>query len=309
MARRLRIQYEGAIYHVINRGNYRREVFESAGAAQAFLGVLGEACEGHRWRVHAYVVMRNHYHLVVETPEPNLVEGMHWLQSTFAARFNRFRSERGHLFQGRYQALLVEEGAAVLRVANYIHLNPVRAGIVPAEQVAAFRWSSLRPLVKIPRPSWLTGQAMLSQLGWEDGPKGWSSYIDYLIALAGDRGAQEVQQFGEMSRGWAIGTAGWRKAVAKDHAHLALSVGVRHDELRELKEARQAAVLESALREAGKGADDVAGDPKGAPWKIAVAARLRAEAGAPHSWIASELNMGSPSSVRVYLSTAKKFNN
>jgi REP element-mobilizing transposase RayT len=105
MARRLRIQYPGAIYHVINRGNYRRDLFTSPGEAQAFLATVKEAKERMGWHVHAYVLMRNHYHLAIETPEPNLVQGMHWLQTTWSSRFNRFRSESGHLFQGRYRAL------------------------------------------------------------------------------------------------------------------------------------------------------------------------------------------------------------
>jgi REP element-mobilizing transposase RayT len=161
MARRLRVQYEGAIYHVINRGNYRRDVFESAGTAKTFESTLAEACEHYRWRLHAYVIMRNRYHLALETPEGNLVEGMHWLQSTFATRFNRLRSERGHLFQGRYQALLVEDEAALTRVVDYIHLNPVRAAIVPVEQLSAFRWSSLARFLKPDRPAWLVAEDWL----------------------------------------------------------------------------------------------------------------------------------------------------
>ncbi|HEY0946779.1 MAG TPA: transposase [Opitutaceae bacterium] len=306
MARKLRIQYEGAIYHVINRGNYRRDVFESVGAAQAFLEVLGEACTQHRWKLHAYVVMRNHYHLAVETPEPNLIEGMHWLQSTFATRFNRFRNERGHLFQGRYQALLVENAAAVLRVTNYIHLNPVRAKVVPTEHVAAFRWSSLPRLVKAGRPSWLVAKDLLEQLCLTDTPEGWRSYVDYLITVSGDPAEQERQGFGEMSRGWAIGTAGWRRAIARDHAHLALSAGIESDELREIKAVRYVEMLERILLEAGKTPAELQADAHGAPWKIAAASRLRLEVGAPYPWIATALNMGSPSSVRVYLSAARR---
>ena len=104
MAPRLRIQYEGALYHVINRGNFQHDAFQSAGAAKAFVATLGEACERHAWRVHAYVVMRNHYHVARETPLANLVDGMHWLQRKFSSRFLRFRRLRGHVFQGRYQA-------------------------------------------------------------------------------------------------------------------------------------------------------------------------------------------------------------
>ena len=96
MARKLRIEYEGALYHVLNRGNYRRDVFETAGAAQAFVAVMEDASARYGWNVHAYALMRNHYHLAIETPTANLVDGMHWLQSTIATRFNRFRNERGH---------------------------------------------------------------------------------------------------------------------------------------------------------------------------------------------------------------------
>ena len=139
MARKLRIQYEGALYHVINRGNYRRDVFGTVGAAQAFEKAVGEACEWQGWRLHAYVVMSNHYHLAIETPRANLVEGMHWLQSTFATRFNRLRQARGHLFQGRYQAVLIEDAAALARVVDYIHLNPVRAGLTSPATLAGYR--------------------------------------------------------------------------------------------------------------------------------------------------------------------------
>jgi len=99
MARRIRVEYEGALYHVINRGNYRRDVFATPGAAAAFETTLGEACARHAWLVHAYVVMGNHYHVALETPRPNLVDGMHWLQSTFATRFNRYRAERNRTGQ------------------------------------------------------------------------------------------------------------------------------------------------------------------------------------------------------------------
>ncbi len=103
MARKLRMEYPGALYHVYSQGNYRDYVFREEGARKAFLTCLEEACKRSRWVLHAYVLMGNHYHLALETPRGNLVEGMKWLQATFANRFNRFRSENGHVFQGRYQ--------------------------------------------------------------------------------------------------------------------------------------------------------------------------------------------------------------
>jgi len=110
MARKLRLEFPGAIYHVINRGNYRGFVFRTEGAKRAFVDCLFAACVRSEWRLHAFVVTGNHYHLALETPRGNLVAGMQWLQSTFANRFNKLRGEHGHLFQGRYKSLLVEEG-------------------------------------------------------------------------------------------------------------------------------------------------------------------------------------------------------
>ena len=174
MPRKPRIQFEGAIYHVINRGNYRRDVFETGSTAQAFEQCLYEACEQSQWQVHAYTLMRNHYHLAVATPRGNLVEGMHWLQSTFATRFNRLRQERGHLFQSRYQAILVQPGPHLARVVNYIHLNPVSAGIVPVAQLAQFRWSSYRRFLQAGRPPFLVCADWLEELGGlRDTPAGW----------------------------------------------------------------------------------------------------------------------------------------
>ena len=98
MPRKARIEYPGAVYHVINRGNYRRELFMVAGSAGAFEHVLFDACARFGWRLYAYVLMSNHYHLCFKTVDANLVVGMQWLQSTFANRFNRFVQERGHVF-------------------------------------------------------------------------------------------------------------------------------------------------------------------------------------------------------------------
>src|SRR5476651_1300545 len=165
MARKLRLEYAGACYHVINRGNYRRDLFAGKGAAESFQGCLFEAAARFGWRVHAFVIMRNHFHLALETPEPNLSEGMQWLQATWAARFNRFRGEAGRPFQGRYKALHVEPGPALAQVAHYIHLNPVRAKIVSAEKVREFRWSSLPLLVAKHRPRGLDGGTVLKESG------------------------------------------------------------------------------------------------------------------------------------------------
>ncbi len=282
-------------------GNYRHAIFETVGAAGAFEAVLGEACERFGWSLHAYAIMRNHFHLALETPQPNLVDGMHWLQSTYATRFNRFRSEHGHLFQGRYQSLLVQDAAALLRLINYIHLNPVRAGIVPAEQVAAYRWSSLMQFIKGPRLPRLTATDWLNQLRLPDTAEGWSQYVKCLIELGSDTEEQRRQGFGRFAHGWAIGTHAWLKEVALEHTHLAVTAGIAGEELREIREAAWRRSLDAALQDRSKTQTDIARDPKKARWKIEIATQLRRESAAPYRWIATALNMGNHDSLRVYV--------
>jgi putative transposase len=293
---------------VINRGNYRRDVFETGAAAQAFEKCLFEACEHAGWRVHAWTLMRNHYHLAVETPRANLVEGMHWLQSTFAVRFNRFRQERGHLFQSRYQAILVEPGPHVARVVNYIHLNPVRAGIVPVEQLAQFRWSSYRRFVRGERPEFLVCDDWLNDLGGiTDTAEGWRRYGDYLVWLATDQEEQKRQAFDQLSKGWAFGGPEWRKAVAKDHGEVLAAAELQGDELEELRQAVWTRALERLLAAERKTREDARDDWCGAPWKVAIASELRRTTTATNRWLAAELSMGkSGSSVSVFVSRARK---
>ncbi|MBK8856276.1 MAG: transposase [Opitutaceae bacterium] len=307
MARKPRLQFEGAIYHVINRGNYRRDIFETAGAAQAFEQCLFEACAQAGWRLYAYAIMRNHFHLAVETPRANLVEGMHWLQSTFAIRFNRFRDERGHLFQSRYRAILVEGGPHLARVVNYIHLNPLRAGIVSLEQLAQFRWCSYRRFLRGERPEFLVCEEWLLNLGGlTDSREGWQRYQDYLGWLTADAEEQKRQAFDKMCSGWAIGSDGWRKALAKDHAETVTLSALRGPEVRELKEAAWAAVLDQLLAERRKTRREIEADGRTAAWKVGLALRMRESTTATNEWIAGALGMGKGSSLSVYLSKERE---
>ena len=143
MPRPLRIEYAGACFHVINRGNYRRNLFTGSGAAATFERTLAEAAERFHWRIHAYVVMSNHFHLAVQIAEPNLSDGMKWLQGTWIRRYNSLRRLVGRPFQGRYKALLVEPGHAFAQVCHYIHLNPVRARLVSPAQAVKYATGSL----------------------------------------------------------------------------------------------------------------------------------------------------------------------
>jgi REP element-mobilizing transposase RayT len=167
MPRKIRVEYEGAIYHVMNRGDRRELIFLDDQDRETFLATLGEACAKTGWQVHALCLMPNHFHLVVETPQPNLVAGMKWLLGTYTSRFNRRHKLFGHLFSGRYKALIVDgSGNGYLKtVCDYVHLNPARAKLLPPEQpLAAYRWSSWPEYLKSPRkrPAWLRVDRLLA---------------------------------------------------------------------------------------------------------------------------------------------------
>jgi putative transposase len=128
-SRPIRIEYAHAVYHIMARGNQGQQIYTDDGDRKMWLATLVEARRRTGWRIHAWALMGNHYHLLVETPEPNLVSGMKWLQGTYTQRFNARHRQRGHLFQGRYRAVPVdvEEPEYFQTVSTYIHLNPARA--------------------------------------------------------------------------------------------------------------------------------------------------------------------------------------
>ena len=310
MSRRPRIQFPGAIYHVFSRGNYRQNIFEDEGAANAFEQCLFEACDIAAWRLHAFVVMRNHFHLALETPRGNLAKGMHWLQSTFSKRFNNFRREHGHLFQSRYRALLVQPGFALACVVNYIHLNPARAHILPADQLMQFRHSSYRLFAIGQQPPFLICIDWLRALGFDDTKPGWASYRDYLVWLAADQTEQKRQSFEKLISGWAIGTKNWQDEILRTNQDRPNSDRIESSTERDLQEALWSRMLTDLLSAAGRNRDEVRTHKKGAPWKIGVAAELRRRTSATNAWIARELCMGSPQSLSVYLSKAgRQFKN
>lgn len=140
MARPLRIEYPGAFYHVINRGNNQENIFKNDRDKEKFLEYIEKAAERFSIIIHTYCLMSNHYHLLVETPEPNLSVAMQWINVSYATYFNRKQDRHGHLFQGRFKAILVDADAYLKHLSRYIHLNPVRAKMVstPSEYV----WSS-----------------------------------------------------------------------------------------------------------------------------------------------------------------------
>lgn len=142
MARPLRIEYPGAVYHVTSRGNAREAIFLSDADRRKFLDVLADTVEKYNWLCHAFCLLDNHYHLVVETPDPNLSLGMRQLNGVYTQSFNRIHQKVGHVFQGRYKAILVEKESHLLELCRYVVLNPVRAGMVSRPD--EWKWSSYK---------------------------------------------------------------------------------------------------------------------------------------------------------------------
>src|ERR1041384_4386294 len=153
----------------MNRGDRREPIFLDDADRKRFLETLHEACVKTEWEVHAYCLMANHFHLVLETPQANLVAGMKWFLGTFTSRFNRRHKLYGHLFSGRYKALIVDgSGKGYLRtVCDYVHLNPVRAKVITPEQsLRAYPWSSYGEYLKPPsqRQAWLRVDRLLGEM-------------------------------------------------------------------------------------------------------------------------------------------------
>lgn len=140
MARPLRIEFPGAVYHVTSRGNEKRSIFLADEDRKSFLSLLGEVNARYHWVCHAYCLMDNHYHLLVETPEGNLSIGMRQLNGVYTQAFNRRHGRVGHLFQGRFKAILIEKDSHLLEACRYVVLNPVRGAVV--EHPEQWRWSS-----------------------------------------------------------------------------------------------------------------------------------------------------------------------
>ena len=286
---------EGAYYHVINRGNYRRDIFGDEGAKQAFLACLEEACEKSGWVVHAWCVMSNHYHLALETPRANLVQGMKWLQTTFAARFNRYRTENGHLFQGRYKSLYVEAGPGLGALCHYIHLNPVRAKLCGVAQLGHWPWTSFSWLQDPRRRAlWYQPAVALAQAGnLADNSEGRQAYGTFLEWVTANGHAQRQLGFEKMSKGWVIGSAAFKKGLIGEHREKIARKNLQDPEWQEAQDAFLQTMLRGLLRSAKKTETDAKADRKGAAWKVELAGKMKEQTTATNRWLTARLHLGS----------------
>jgi putative transposase len=307
MARPLRLEFAGGLYHVINRGNYRRNLFTGPGAAAAFERALGEAAERFGWRVHAYVVMSNHFHVAVELSEPNLSMGMKWLQGTWIRRSNGFQRLVGRPFQGRYKALLVEPGEAWARVCHYIHLNPVRAGLVSGAQADRYPGSSLPKFGSSARPAWLEPATVLAAAGsLPDTKAGWRRYGQYLEYLACDQTVQAELVAAKLSRGWCVGSADFQQKLRTQAARKGWDLarerfaGLEPAHAEAERERMWEERLQTLARAAGV---DLGKLPpkKSADEKVGLAAALKTSTSVSNGWLARRLSMGAPASASQFV--------
>ena len=309
MARQVRIEYAGAAYHVMGRGNQGRAIYADDRDRQRWLETLGEACEQTGWRIHAYVMMGNHYHLLLETPEANLVAGMKWLQSTYTQRYNGRHKVFGHLFQGRYKALVVDgqEGNYWGVVSTYIHLNPARAKLISVgqERLSRYRWSSYPFYLKgvLPRPGWLVTGRVMGNLGL--GPEereGYAAYMEGRVIEWGIKAGRTAlnEQWKRIRRGWYLGDDGFRGRMLK---YVKETLGKGRPTTYS-GEAKRAHGQEDARRLLGLGLAALkVGDrqlqdgAKGMPEKQALAWWLCQKTTVARRWVCERLGMGDESRV------------
>lgn len=295
MPRKLRVEFPGAVYHVMNRGDRREAIVRDAKDRERCLETLAEACSKTGWQVHAFCLMPNHFHLVVETPQPNLVAGMKWFLGTYTGRFNRRHKLSGHLFGGRYKSLLVGGQGGYLRaVSEYVHLNPVRAKLLGAEEpLRAWPWSSfpeyLRPAAQ--RPAWLRVDRVLGECGIpKDSPAGRRAFEQLVEARRRQNMAEEWKP---IWRGWCFGDDQFRRELLE---RVSAQAGRHHygEELRESAELKAQRLVADELRQRGWEEGDLATRRKGDPAKVAMAQRLRRETTMTLAWVAQRLQMGAP---------------
>ncbi|KAB0672194.1 hypothetical protein F6V30_06415 [Oryzomonas sagensis] len=241
MARSLRIEYPGAFYHVTSRGNERKDIFKSQRDREKFLDYLESSVERYGAIIHTYCLMSNHYHLLLETPAGNLSQIMHHINGAYTTYFNTKRKRAGHLFQGRYKALLVEFDEYAQELSRYIHLNPVRVGMVARPE--EYRWSSYQCYTgQASAPAWLQTKVILEYFGKREAEskKKYRGFVESLLGKEYDNPARSV------SGTTVLGTPGFLEKITA--AHLAgKDVDRSVPEIRRLKASPEPAeIIEAA---------------------------------------------------------------
>jgi putative transposase len=306
MPRSIRIEYDGAVYHVMCRGDHYGAIFKDDEDRKTFLLTLGQACERAGWVIHSYVLMSNHYHLLLETPCGGLVDGMRWFQTTYTARYNSRHHQCGHLFQGRYKAILLDssEPRYFRTVSEYIHLNPARAMLLDKQnpQLGMYPWSSYPAIIgKIKSPSWLYSQRVLDG----QGPAGmtqreYQAYMDERVHFVLHNKDESDGEWKEIRKGWFLGDKSFREKLMER-----IGETIRNNkresysgEGRKAHDEREAErLLNKALVTLGVSLDDVVGWKTTDMRKQAIVWLIRSSTVVKSDWLCQRLGMKHRSNV------------
>ncbi len=302
----MRHQYAGGVYHVMARGDGGKTIFESDEDAKSFLFRLSQVCGSHGWRVHAWVLMKNHFHLLLETPEPNLVTGMKYLLGTFSQGWNSRRARRGHVFQGRYKSVPVSaevESPYYFRiVADYIHLNPARSKVAGGKQgkLVSYKWSSLQDYARGKGANWLVLDRVLGAFELAKDGRGRRAYVEWLEKRAANDGGEiDGEAMKSLKRGWYLGeptfadklrelvSKGKSKELGRDRVARAHSRAEALVLLRKCLEAQDLDSKFETLRKLRKG------DFR----KVLTAVLLRKHTSVSNGWLVERLEMGHPNAL------------
>lgn len=295
MARALRVEYGGAIYHVMNRGDRREEIVRDDEDRTGFVSVLEQACGKTGWQLHAWCLMSNHFHLVVETPRANLSAGMKWFLGTYTQRYNARHHLRGHVFGGRYKGSLVDgRGGPYLRtVCDYVHLNPARAGLVGTnERLENYQWGSYPQYLRVARkrPAWLRVERVMGEHGIQrDSVAG---RREFALATESVRGQElDGEILKRIRRGWQFGGDDFVEWLV-EKVSISAGEGHRLREREETEEAKGERIVREEMERRGWTEEELARLRKGDPEKVEIAARLRRESAVTLKWVAQRLKMG-----------------
>lgn len=309
------------------RGNRGAKVFGDERDRNIYLDTLGEAIERTGWHVHAWVLMSTHYHLLVETPEPNLVDGMKWFQGTFTQRHNSSHGNWGHLFQGRYKAKVIDDDdpSYFRRAANYIHLNPAAAGLLDRREtdLAQYAWSSYPEYLKPPskRISWLyVDRVLLCHKIVADTAKGRKAFeaamnLNVLWVLENRHKNSWKKEWRQHERGWVHGSQECRDrmiALLQEGGGGPVKRIYDGEQRRSYLKAAAEAYLDKGLRIMQLNPSELARMKKGDARKLLLAGWLKAHFTVSNEWLSATLSMGHPTRVslahRFYRDPPKEWN-
>jgi putative transposase len=293
----------------MSRGDHREAIVHDDRDRELWLKTLAEVCSKSDWQVHAYCLMSNHFHVVLETPVANLVTGMKWFLGTYTIRFNARHRLRGHLFAGRYKSVLIDEADPhYLRVAcDYVHLNPARANLVErVQRLETYRWSSygayLDPSL---RPGWLRTDRIFGEHGL--GADSRVTRLDFARGMESQRVEVNDREAGEplLRKGWRLGGEAFLTRLL-DQMERKVTPGHGATERAEVAEWKAERIIEASLPQIGWSEGDLQESRKGAPEKVEIAKRLREQTTLSLKQVANRLSMGTWQNASNLLYRARK---